>query len=73
MLIMFRIEILTPEEEMAKIYYGTNFGAYDVVNSQLYREETLFLCEGHSDTIDLKIIWDDEYQKNRSVLLSVPF
>lgn len=68
-----RIEILTPEEEMARIYYGANFGPYDVVNPQSYREETLFLCEGHSDTIDLKIIWDDEYQKNRSVSLSVPF
>lgn len=58
---------------MAKIYYGTNFGSYNVVNPQLYREETLFLWEGHSDTIDLKIIWDAEYQKNRSVSLSVPF
>jgi len=68
-----RIEILTSKEEMAKIYYGANFGPYEVINPQSYREEKMFLCEGRPDIIDLKIIWDDEFQKDRSVLLSVPF
>ena len=30
-------------------------------------------CEGHPNIIDLKIIWDDEFQHNRFVILSVPF
>ena len=45
----------------------------DVINPQLYREEIMSLCEGHNDTIRLKITWDDEYQNNRSVSLTVPF
>ena len=68
-----RIIFLTPKEDMEKIYYGTNFGPYEVINPQSYREEVFYLCEGHPDTIEIKIIWDDEFQKNRSIELSVPF
>lgn len=67
-----RIEILTSAEEMARIYHS-EFGPYNVINPQLYREERLALSTGHPDTIDLKITWDDDYQKNRFVTLSVPF
>ena len=67
-----RIEILSSEEDMSGNIHS-DFGTYNVISPQLYREERLFLCEGHSDIIDLKIIWDDDYQKNRSVSLSVPF
>lgn len=67
-----RIEILSPAEEMARIYHS-EFGPYNVINPQLYREERLSLSTGHPDTIDLKITWDDEFQKNRFVTLSVPF
>lgn len=67
-----RIEILTSAEEMARIYHS-EFGPYNVINPQLYREERLALSTGHPDTIDLKITWDDEFQKNRFVTLSVPF
>lgn len=67
-----RIEILTSAEEMARIYHP-KFGPYNIINPQLYREEQLALCTGHPDTIDLKITWDDEFQTNRFVILSVPF
>ncbi len=67
-----RIEILTPGEKMAQIYHS-EFGPYNVINPQLYREERLALSIGHPDTIDLKITWDDNFQKNRFVTLSVPF
>ena len=67
-----RIEILTPGEKMAQIYHS-KFGPYNVINPQLYREERLALSIGHPDTIDLKITWDDNFQKNRFVTLSVPF
>lgn len=68
-----QIEKEQAKEKMAEIYYGANFGPYEVINPQSYREEKMFLCEGRPDIIDLKIIWDDEFQKDRSVLLSVPF
>ncbi|MCM1078261.1 MAG: hypothetical protein NC344_01295 [Bacteroidales bacterium] len=68
-----RIEVLTSEKEMGKIYYGANFGPYEVINPQSYREEKLFLCEGHPDTIEMKIIWNDEFKNDRFVVLSVPF
>lgn len=67
-----RIEILTPGEKMARIYHS-EFGPYNVINPQLYREERLALSIGHPDTIDLKITWGDNFQKNRFVTLSVPF
>lgn len=67
-----RIEILSSEEDMSGIIHS-NFGPYDIVSPLLYKETYLALCEGHSNTITLRIIWDDEYQKNRSVSLSVPF
>ena len=66
-----KIEILSTKEEMSGILY-TKFGPYDVINPQSHREEHLSLCEGHSKTIKLRITWDDEFQKERSVSLSVP-
>ncbi len=58
---------------MSCIYLHGSFGLYDVINPQSYREEIMSLCEGHNDTIRLKITWNDEYQNNRSVSLTVPF
>ena len=65
------LTILSTKEEMSGILY-TKFGPYDVINPQSHREEHLSLCEGHSKTIKLRITWDDEFQKERSVSLSVP-
>lgn len=56
---------------MSRIFH-TEFGPYDVINPQSHREEHLSLCDGHSKTIKLRITWDDEFQKERSVSLSVP-
>lgn len=67
-----RIEILSSKEEMSDIYIQGSWGPYDVVNPQSYREEIMYLFEGHNDTIRLKIAWDDEYQNNRTVSLTVP-
>ena len=68
-----RVDILSSKEEMSGIRLPDSFGPYDVINSQSYREEIMSLCEGHNDTLRLKITWDDEYQNNRSVSLTVPF
>ena len=69
-----RIEMLSTEDELSGIILlSSKLGPYEVINPQSHREVNIALCEGHSDTIKLKIIWDDDFQKNRSVTLSVPF
>jgi hypothetical protein len=68
-----RIEILSSEKEIGGIYHHTDFGPYDVINPQSYREEKMYLTEGCPDVIRLKIIWNDEFQRDNSVTLSVPF
>lgn len=68
-----RVEILSSKEEMDGIIYFSNWGPYDIINPQSYREERMALCEGHAKIIRLKITWDDDFQKNRSIELSVPF
>lgn len=68
-----RIELLTSDADQTGIIHKGNFGPYEVINPQSYREEKLWLSEGHSDTFDIKIIWNDEYKKDRNISLSVPF
>lgn len=67
-----RIEILSSDKDKECIYHS-NFGPYDVINPLSYREEKMYLTEGYPDVIRLKIIWDDEFQRDNSVTLSVPF
>ncbi|WP_239481290.1 MULTISPECIES: hypothetical protein [Bacteroidaceae] len=67
-----RIKILTPENKMKSILHDAEWGPYKVINPQLYREERLALCVGYPDTIDIQITWNDEYQDDRTVFLSVP-
>lgn len=68
-----RIQILTPEEELKGISFLKNeWGPYDMINPQSAREERLFLCSGHPNTIFVKAIWDDSYKKDRSVTLAIP-
>lgn len=64
-----RIEILS---HMSGIYHD-EWGPYEVINPQSYREERLWLCEGHSKTIDLRITWDDGIMQNRTASFNVPF
>lgn len=67
-----RIEILSSDSDMNSILCNSEWGPYNVINPQLYREERLALCMGHPDTIDVRITWNDSYQNNRTVVLSVP-
>ena len=67
-----RIEILTSQNDMKYILCNTIWGPYKIINPQLYREESLALCERHPDTVDIRITWNDAYQNDREVLLSVP-
>ena len=67
-----RVKILTPEEELGAVLHDKEWGPYEMINPQSYREEHLGLCMGHPDAIMVQIIWDDSYQKDRIVKLSVP-
>ena len=67
-----RVEILTPEEELESVIRDGQWGRYDLINPQSYREERIALCMGYPDVISLRITWDDSFQKDRTVTLSVP-
>jgi len=67
-----RVEILTPEQELNTVLRDEQWGPYEMINPQSYREERLGLCEGCPDAILIKVTWDDSYQKDRTSTLSVP-
>lgn len=67
-----RVQILTPEKELDSVLHDENWGPYDMINPQSYREERLCLCMGCPDNILVQVTWDDAFQKDRTVTLSVP-
>lgn len=67
-----RIEILTPENELGGFLMHNDWGDYDLINPQSYREELVGLCIGCPDIIKVKVMWDDDFAKDRTNILSVP-
>lgn len=66
-----RIEILSAKEELSKMFLSNILGPYQIINSKSYREEFVALYKGLPDIIELKVIWDDEFGKNRSARITV--
>lgn len=65
-----RIEIVN-ESTLKGVEFLETWGPYDLITSHNgYREESMFLCVGHTDTLQLRIIWDDDFGKDRSILQS---
>lgn len=65
-----RIEIIN-ESDLDGVELLYAWGPYDLITSRNgYREENIFLCEGHTDALQLRIIWDDDFGKDRSILQS---
>jgi hypothetical protein len=65
-----RIEIVNESSLKGVLLLGT-WGPYDLITSRNgYREERMFLSEGHTDALQLRIIWDDYFGKDRSILQS---
>lgn len=65
-----RIEIIN-ESDLDGVELLYAWGPYDLITSRNgYREENFFLCEGHTDALQLRIIWDDDFGKDRSILQS---
>ena len=65
-----RVEIVN-ESTLEGVYLYEAWGPYDLITSHNgYREEGMLLCEGHTDALQLRIIWDDDFGKGRSILQS---
>lgn len=67
-----RVQILTPEEDLKSVFYSKQWGPYNMINPQSYREEKISLYFGHPDSLLLHVTWNDAYEKDRAVRLSVP-
>lgn len=67
-----RVEMLTSEDELRGFYHEGAWGPYDLINAQSFREEPVALCIDCPDFVKVKVIWDDGFDKNRSVVLSIP-
>lgn len=65
-----RVEILNKDEMEGVIFYHDNWGPYDLINATNSVEERLALCSGHTEYLKLKVTWDDDYAKNRSIILN---
>lgn len=65
-----RVEIVN-ENALEGINLLGTWGPYDLITSNNgHREESMFLYIGHPDTLQLRIIWDDDFGKDRSILQS---
>ncbi len=49
------------------------WGPYDVINPQDNRTDNLILYSLSSDEIKVEITWDDDYEQNRSIILTGQF
>ena len=66
-----RVEILDQDKLDRVIFFHQNWGPYDLINAANSVEERITLCEGHDEFIKLKIVWDDDFCKNRETILNV--
>lgn len=66
-----RVEILDQDKLDGLIFFHENWGPYDLINAANSVEERIALCEGHDEFIKLKIVWDDDFSKNRETILNV--
>lgn len=66
-----RVEILDQDKLEGLIFFHEKWGPYDLINAANSVEERIDLCEGHDEFIKLKIIWDDDFCKDRETILNV--
>ena len=65
-----QIEILNRESLKGVNIIG-DWGPYDLITPRNgRREEQIFLSEGHTKTLSLRITWDDDFDNNRSIIQS---
>lgn len=66
-----RVEILDKEKLEGLIFFHDVWGPYDLINATTSVEERVSLCCGYTEFIKLKIVWDDDYKKNRETIINV--
>lgn len=67
-----RVKILNPETNLNGVIFHTkSWGPYELINSHGTCKETVLLCEGHTDFLKVEVMWDDDYQNNRTSILNI--
>lgn len=66
-----RVEIIDQDKLKGLIFFHENWGPYDLINATNSVEEIIALCCGHTEHIKLKIVWNDDYCKDRETILNV--
>lgn len=66
-----RVEILDQEKLEGLCFFHENWGPYDIINAANSVEERIALCCGHTEFIKLRIVWNDDYSKDRETILNV--
>lgn len=66
-----RVEILGQDTLEGLIFFNKKWGPYDLINATSSVEEKIALCCGHTEYIRLRIVWDDDYCKDRETILNV--
>ena len=66
-----RVEILDKDKLEGLCFFHENWGPYDLINAANSVEERIALCCGHTEFIKLRIVWNDDFQKDREKILYV--
>jgi hypothetical protein len=66
-----RVEILDQDKLEGLIFFHQSWGPYDKINATSSVEERITLCCSHTEFIKLKIVWNDDFSKDRETILSV--
>ena len=66
-----RVEIFDQDKLEGLIFFHEKWGPYDLINASNSVEERIALCMGHTEYIKLKIVWDDDFHKDRETILNV--
>ncbi len=66
-----RVEIIDQDKLDGLIFFHQNWGPYDKINATSSVGERIALCEGHDEFIKLKIVWDDDFSKDRETIFNV--
>ncbi|MBQ0163597.1 MAG: hypothetical protein KBS75_00170 [Bacteroidales bacterium] len=66
-----RVEIIDQDKLEGLIFFHGKWGPYDLINATNSVEDRIALCCGHTEHIKLKIVWDDDFSKNRETILNI--
>ena len=66
-----RVEILDQDNLEGLIFFHQNWGPYDLINAGNSIEERIALESGHTEYIKLRLVWDDDFSKDRGTILNV--